>query len=144
MRSRALLLALVCVLPLPAGAAEPEEAARALNALRAEKNRPPLGWSAGLQRAAAAHAQDMAARGYFSHQGADGSSAGTRARAAGYGWCFVAENIAKGQPDLASVMAAWDASRGHRKNMLARDAQEFALARAPGNIWVMLLARPGC
>ena len=23
-------------------------------------------------------------------------------------------------------------------------AQDFALARAPGNIWVMLLARPGC
>jgi uncharacterized protein YkwD len=131
MMRRALLPALICVLPLAGGAAEPEAAARALNALRAEKNRPPLGWSAELEQAAAAHARDMAARGYFS-------------RAAGYGWCFVAENIAKGQPDLASVLSAWQGSRGHRRNMLSRDVQEFALARAPGNIWVMLLARPGC
>jgi uncharacterized protein YkwD len=144
MMRRALLPALICVLPLAGGAAEPEAAARALNALRAEKNRPPLGWSAELEQAAAAHARDMAARGYFSHTGADGASAGDRARAAGYGWCFVAENIAKGQPDLASVLSAWQGSRGHRRNMLSRDVQEFALARAPGNIWVMLLARPGC
>lgn len=144
MRFRAALLALLCALPLAGGAAEPEDAARALNALRSEKGRAPLAHSPALQRAAAAHADDMAAKGYFSHAGADGSSTGERARAAGYGWCFVAENIAKGQPDLTSVMAAWEASRGHRKNMLAREAQEFALARAPGNIWVMLLARPGC
>lgn len=141
---RAVLFALLLALPAPAAAFEPEDAARALNTLRAEKNRPPLAYSARLGQAAAAHAQDMAEKGYFSHAGRDGSSAGSRVRAAGYGWCFVAENIAKGQRTLEAVMAAWEASRGHRRNMLSREAQEFALARAPGDIWVMLLARPGC
>ena len=45
-------------------------------------------------------------------------------------------------PAAAVVPAV--AARGHRRNMLSREAQDFALARAPGNIRVMLLARPGC
>ncbi len=141
---RAVLFLFFFVLPLRVAAIEPEEAARALNALRAENNRAALTYSAPLGRAASAHAQDMATKGYFAHQGADGSSAGERARAAGYGWCYVAENIAKGQQSLNAALSAWEASRGHRKNMLSREPQDFALARAPGDIWVLLLARPGC
>lgn len=117
---------------------------RALNAYRAENARAPLAYSMTLQSAAEAHAQDMAARGFFDHRGSDGSDVGARVSRQGYGWCFVAENIAKGQPSLADVMQAWAGSQGHRRNMLSRQAQEFALVEVPGRIWVMVLAAPGC
>ncbi|WP_299862104.1 CAP domain-containing protein [uncultured Roseobacter sp.] len=116
----------------------------ALNAYRAENARAPLAYSMALQSAAEAHAQDMAARGFFDHRGSDGSDVGERVSRQGYGWCFVAENIAKGQPSLADVMQAWAGSQGHRRNMLSRQAQEFALVEAPERIWVMVLAAPGC
>ncbi len=64
--------------------------------------------------------------------------------AQGYGFCFAAENIAKGQTSLKEVMQSWANSSGHRKNMAHRKVTEFALARANGNIWVMVLGTPGC
>ena len=119
-------------------------ATAALNAFRSEQGRSPVALSRPLQRAAEAHAQDMARRGFFSHSGSSGSSVGDRVRAQGYGFCFVAENIAKGQKSLAQVMQSWAGSQGHRRNMADRRATEFALARAKGNVWVMVLAAPGC
>lgn len=116
----------------------------AVNALRAEAGRASLSYSPALEAIAAGHARDMAARGFFSHTGSDGSSLADRARQGGYGFCFVAENIAKGQPDLPGVMAAWAASAGHRRNMLDRRAAEIGLARGRGNLWVMVLGAAGC
>ncbi|MGR3758684.1 CAP domain-containing protein [Roseobacteraceae bacterium NS-SX3] len=115
-----------------------------INGLRAGSGLPALAYSAELEQAARAHAADMAGKGFFSHTGSNGSSLGTRLTRLGYGWCAAAENIAKGQPGLAEAMASWQASRGHRKNMLSREVTEFAIARSGGNIWVMVLARPGC
>ncbi len=115
-----------------------------INAFRAKEGRAPLEVSGTLTRAAATHAADMARKDYFSHVGADGSGIGDRARRAGYGFCFIAENIAKGQSDLDSVLAGWAGSSGHRKNMLAPDAESVALVEAPGRIWVMMLGRDGC
>lgn len=129
---------------LTTAAASDPAATDALNAYRAENGRAPLAYSMTLQSAAEAHAQDMAARGFFDHRGSDGSDVGARVSRQGYGWCFVAENIAKGQPSLADVMQAWAGSQGHRRNMLSRKAQEFALVEVPGRIWVMVLAAPGC
>lgn len=116
----------------------------ALNAYRAIKGRTPVAYSQVLERAAQAHAQDMARRGYFDHTGSDGSTIGDRLKAQGYGYCFAAENIAKGQTSLDEVMKSWGNSSGHRKNMQQKKITEFALARAGGNIWVMVLGRPGC
>jgi uncharacterized protein YkwD len=81
-------------------------------------------------------------REYFDHTGSDGSTIGDRLNAQGY--CFAAENIAKGQSSLDEVMESWANSSGHRKNMVHKKVTEFALARADGNIWVMVLGRPGC
>lgn len=117
-------------------------ATKAINDLRAAQGRKALVYSQRLEKVAQAHASEMARTGARSHTGANGSSVGDRVKRAGYKWCFVAENIAWGQRDLSGVMAGWAASNGHRKNMLNRKAREFALARAPGNIWVMVLARP--
>lgn len=114
----------------------------AINAERAAQNRAPLIYDATLEAAASAHAQDMARKEFFSHTGSDGSDIGQRLTRAGYRYCFGAENIASGQRSLDEVMAAWMGSRGHRRNILHRNAQAVGLARTDGNIWVMVLAAP--
>jgi uncharacterized protein YkwD len=113
-----------------------------INDYRDDKRRTPLAYSATLEQVAKNHAGDMATKGYFSHTGANGSSVGDRVRGQNYQWCFVAENIAKGQKDLAQVMAGWKSSKGHYKNMMHKKAREFGLARGAGNTWVMVLAAP--
>lgn len=115
-----------------------------VNAERAKNGRGAVALSPKLTRAAAAHAGDMAKNGYFSHTGANGSSIGDRVRRQQYGFCFVAENIAKGQGTLDEVLRGWMASPGHRRNMLHKSAAEFGLVRGPENLWVMVLGRPGC
>lgn len=117
---------------------------RALNELRATAGQAPATFSAQLAEAATRHAEDMLQARIFSHTGSDGSTVADRVSATGYGWCYVAENIAQGQPDLSEVMEAWAGSPAHRRNMLSPDVTEFALVAGRGAIWVMVLARPGC
>lgn len=113
------------------------------NALRADAGLEPLRVSGALTRAAAGHARDMAQNGFFSHTGSNGSGIGDRARNVGYGFCFIAENIAQGQSSVGDVISGWMSSSGHRRNILSEGAREFALVRE-GDIWVMMLGRPGC
>lgn len=120
------------------------EALTWLNGFREQNGRAPLRLSGELAKAAGGHAADMARRGFFSHTGSDGSGIGERARRADYRFCFIAENIAKGSRDVTGVLQGWAGSPGHRKNMLARDADEVALVEGPGHIWVMVLGRDGC
>ncbi len=128
------------VLAFPAAA--DTAATQSLNALRTSNGKSPVAYSPALERAAQAHADDMATRGFFAHEGSNGSQVSDRVNAQGYKWCFVAENIAKGQPDLAQVMQGWTKSKGHYRNMVHKSAREFGLARGQGNIWVMVLAQP--
>ena|SRR5271168_2489872 len=55
----------------------------------------PLQWDPRLAAAARSHSEDMARKGYFSHQGSDGSMPSTRVSRAGVQWRGTAENIAK-------------------------------------------------
>jgi uncharacterized protein YkwD len=125
-------------------AAANPQATTTLNAFRQTQGRTPLSYSAQLERLAQSHADDMAHGGFFSHTGSDGTGIADRAKAIDYRFCFIAENIAKGQTSLEQVLQSWAMSPGHKKNMSHRKATEFALARAEGNIWVMVLAAPGC
>jgi uncharacterized protein YkwD len=118
--------------------------AKALNQFRAGSGKSALVLSDTLQKTAEGHARDMRDKGFFSHTGSNGSTVGQRARGNGYGYCLIAENIAKGQRNLTEVMHSWETSAGHRKNMLLKDIKEFGLARREGNIWVMVLGRSGC
>ncbi len=43
-----------------------------------------------------------------------------------------------------NVIRAWMNSPGHRRNILNPKVTEFGVARAPGNYWVLVMARPGC
>ncbi|MFY0309578.1 CAP domain-containing protein [Leisingera sp. D0M16] len=146
MKKRRLAAAFILLWAVQAQAQDVDRSAAlaGINGFRAGSGLPPLTYSAGLEQAARAHAEDMARNGFFSHTGSSGRTLGARLKHVGYGWCAAAENIAKGQPGLDEVMASWQASRGHRRNMLNREVTEFAIARGKGRIWVMVLARPGC
>ncbi len=144
---RTLSIALSLGLAAAAAAAAAQDLSSAaqpqVNSLRANGGLDPLTVSAALVRAAQGHARDMAQNGFFSHTGSNGSGIGDRARAAGYGYCFIAENIAQGQDSIDAVLNGWMNSTGHRRNILSEGAQEFALVREGAN-WVMVLGRPGC
>ncbi|MCZ0813332.1 MAG: CAP domain-containing protein [Pseudomonadota bacterium] len=145
---RYLLIALTCMMMTGAAHAQMADLSMAaqgwINGARAEAGAGAVTPSAQLKMAAEAHARDLAASGAFSHQGSDGGQVGTRVRRAGYNYCFVAENLARGQGSLEAVLKGWMGSKGHRRNMLSREAREFALVRGPGNLWVMVLGRAGC
>ena len=136
-----LLLCLALAMP-SAGVAQ--QARQMLNGLRAEEGLGPLRPSPVLEQAAMAHAVDMVDNGFFGHDGSDGSSVGDRARRLGYGWCAIAENIAKGQGSLPDVMGAWSRSAPHRSNMLLPDVTEYGLVRGQSDVWVLVLGRDGC
>lgn len=137
-----LLISLILALGLTTPVFADPAATQIINEYRKDKRRKPLSYSSQLASIAAAHANDMAAKGYFNHTGANGSSVGDRTTAGGYKWCFVAENIARGQTSLTQVMAGWKTSKGHYKNMIHKKARAFGLARGAGNTWVMVLAAP--
>lgn len=120
-----------------------------VNALRAEGCRcggrwmpsvPALRWNGKLEQAALRHASDMADKGFFSHRGSDGSSMSARVSQAGYAWRAVAENIAWGYPDAASVVAGWKDSPGHCENMMSGDYSEMGAAQKEA-YWVLDLGR---
>jgi uncharacterized protein YkwD len=116
-----------------------------LNAFRASQGRGNVQQDPSLMRAAQHHANDMAARNYFSHQSPGGPngdnltdrmiSGGCRPRAG-------AENIAEGQTTEGSVFVAWQGSPGHRRNMLGDRYTAYGLGRS-GNTWVLVLSS-GC
>lgn len=91
---------------------------------------PALTWNDHLAQAALAHSRDMAAHSRFSHQGRDGSLAGTRATAAGYAWQLVGENIAAGQGSARQVVAGWLASPSHCYNIMNPDFSQMGAAYA--------------
>jgi len=81
--------------------------------------RPPLARNAQLDVAARAQSSGMALHDYFDHTSPlDGSGAGQRARAAGYAWLTVAENIAGGQQTPEDVVRGWLNSPGHCRNIM--------------------------
>ena len=135
------LIATVMAAVLLLGAGAQMAQADAFNDYRKANGAKALGYSKKLERAALKHAQDMARNGFKSHTGSDGSDVGKRVRRAGYKWCQVSENITWGRSNYAKAIAAWDASAGHKKNMLRRQSREFGVAEVNG-IWVMVFARP--
>lgn len=111
-----------------------------LNDARREAGVVPVVLNPALDAAAQAHAEDMAERGYFSHTSPEGRSHANRARAAGYRYCTLAENIAYGQPSEAAVNAGWLNSPDHRGNSLNPRVNEYGLGQA-GDKWVLMLGR---
>ncbi|MFV0294968.1 MAG: CAP domain-containing protein [Hyphomicrobiaceae bacterium] len=108
-----------------------------------------------LDTAARAFATYLARSGRFAHE-ADGRSPADRAKASGYAYCTVAENLAlnldsrgfKTGKLVRDVVEGWKHSKGHRHNMLLPQVTEIGVgvARAPGKdpkfLSVQLFGRP--
>ena len=108
-----------------------------------------LRWQPALAQAALRHSDDMQSANFFSHTGSDGSNAGQRITAAGYAWRSWAENIAAGQPSVASVMSGWMGSPGHCANLMNPGLRDIGVACVKGGAgnsfttyWTMELATP--
>jgi uncharacterized protein YkwD len=91
---------------------------------------PPLQWNEALGRAAGAHAADMASKNYFSHDGQDGSTAASRAQAAGYAWTWIGENISAGRSTMEIALADWLQSPGHCANLMRADYTDYGIGCA--------------
>jgi uncharacterized protein YkwD len=114
-----------------------------INTLRKEHGLAPLRLSASLSSAARQHSSEMAARGYFSHSSANGSSFDRRIARyypmGGNHYWSVGENLLWSSPDVdaGAALNMWWNSPEHRKNMLTARWREIGLsavhvAAAPG------------
>lgn len=109
---------------------------------------PALTWDYSLESAAFNHSSDMANVDFMDHTGSDGSSPGDRISATGYQFSAWAENVAAGQKDIDSVMAAWLSSPGHCKNIMSSSVTQMGAAAVEnpdtryGIYWTQVFARP--
>ena len=114
-----------------------------INILRKQHGLSPLRLSSPLSSAARQHSSEMASRGYFSHDSANGSSFDRRiARFYPMGksrYWSVGENLLWSSPnvDAPGALNMWFNSPEHRKNMLSARWREIGLsavhvAAAPG------------
>ncbi len=86
-----------------------------------------------LEAAAQAKANDMAARGYFSHVTPDGATPWVFIKNAGYNFSFAGENLAVGFFESSDVTRAWLNSPSHRENLLNNRFSEIGIATAQGS-----------
>ncbi len=114
-----------------------------INTLRQQHGLAPLHFSSALGAAARQHSSEMASRGYFRHESANGSSFDRRiARFYPMGhsrYWSVGENLLWSSPDVdaSGALNMWFNSPEHRKNMLNGNWREIGLsavhvAAAPG------------
>jgi uncharacterized protein YkwD len=122
-----------------------------INAERRRTGRQPLTLDPKLDLAAQRHAEDMLGRSFFAHRGPDGRTVRERARAAGFEWSAIGENLAEGQESVKEAVEAWMRSSGHRENILDRRYTEtgvgLALGRDPKTgeyriLWVQTFGLP--
>ena len=106
----------------------------------------PLAWSPLLEGLARQQVAWLAQAGLLLHAGSEGQTLSQRAQAVGYRFAQVAENLAQGQRDVATVLAAWTASDSHCVNLYDATVTEMALACASGGdgrpMWVLIVGRP--
>lgn len=118
-RKSCFLIVLLTALALQiAVASDVSEVLRLVNLERAAVGAPPLALDPLLTLAAQRHSNDMAAKGFMSHTGSNGSTPWDRIKATGYAGMSLAENVAAGHLSPNAVMNAWMSSDGHRRNIL--------------------------
>ena len=108
----------------------------------------PLKLNATLDRAAEIHSADMAGKGFFSHDGSDGSSVMVRATRVGYAGRAVGENIAAGQTTPEAAVEGWVKSPPHCANLMNPVFTEMGIAyvvnpaSSMGIYWTQVFGRP--
>jgi uncharacterized protein YkwD len=107
---------------------DPEKARDLINAYRRQHRLKPLKLNIELTNAAKAHSKDLARWDRISHYGSDGSNPSDRVKRSGYDARLAAENVGTGQTAIEEVFKGWQASPGHNKNLLLRDAEHMGIA----------------
>jgi uncharacterized protein YkwD len=135
-------------IPATPVAVDARAAAERVSAFRARHGLGPVRLDGQLMQAAQRHALAMAGRDRMSHTLSLGDTLPRRLDAAGYRWGAAAENIGAGYRSLEAAIAAWEASAGHRKNLLRDGIIEIGIAAAHasdtrhGTFWALVLAGP--
>lgn len=102
-----------------------------INEQRAAKGLSRLGPSGALKKAAAAHACDMADRGFFGHEGPGGPGFTRRLKKVGYSFSAAVENIAKSQTaSVGKAAQIWRDSSAHWSNILNPALRDIGVAVA--------------
>jgi hypothetical protein len=119
------------------------------NQQRLASNLAPLAENPILTAAAQQKANDMAAKGYFSHTSPEGLTPWYWFKKVGYAYTYAGENLAVNFSDSNDVTNAWMKSPAHRANILNSSYTQIGIATAPGNYQgaqtvyvVQLFARP--
>ena len=105
-----------------------ERARQLINGYRKQHGLKPLIINAALTEAAKLHSRDLAKWDRISHYGSDGSNPWDRVKRVGYKAKVAAENVGTGQASIEEVLKGWEASPGHNKNLLLRDAEHMGIA----------------
>ena len=92
----------------------------------------PLQTSALLTEAAQLKANDMAAKGYFSHVSPNGETPWYWLDQVGYNYEYAGENLAVNFTDSNDVVNAWMNSPEHRANILDGNYTQIGIATAQG------------
>ena len=94
---------------------------------------PALKENSKLDQAASAKLKDMFKQQYFEHKSPQGVGASDLAKAAGYEYVSIGENLALGNfADDQDLVQAWMDSPGHRANILNSKFQEIGTAVGRG------------
>ena len=99
---------------------------------RLANGRTQLTYNPVLAHAAQLKANDMAEKGYFSHNSPGGVTPWHWFIQAGYQFSSAGENLAVHYTDSEEVAEAWMNSAGHRANILNNDFTEIGIATARG------------
>lgn len=120
------------ILPAFSSAITPTNIITLTNQSRQEFGLPGLTENAGLDQAAQSKANDMLAKGYFSHNTPDGRTPWSFITAAGYNYLMAGENLAVNFTEAENVETAWMNSPGHKANILNKNFQEIGIGISQG------------
>ena len=105
-----------------------------INAFRVQHRLAPLRLSAPLTTSAREHSREMAAKGYFAHESADGAAFWKRIKAVypqgSWHYWSVGENLLWSSPDIdpQGALKLWLASPEHRANLMAPAWREIGIS----------------
>lgn len=102
------------------------------NASRQSEKLSPLFWNDKLASAAQAKADDMLAKGYFSHNSPDGKLPWDFIVSTGYNYITAGENLAEGFKQAEATETAWMNSPGHRANIMNKNFEQIGVGISEG------------
>jgi uncharacterized protein YkwD len=129
--------------PLPVDL-DADEVLALINQSRVTRGLRVLSVDSRLQQAAAAKAQDMVKRRYFSHTDPSGNLVWPFIRATGYCYDYAAENLAAGYDDEEDLHESWMRSKGHRANILSPRYEHVGIGIVRKPLMVVVLFASAC